>query len=155
MKKLVVCLVMMAVAMISSAEMIIYTADGREFKVQVEAREITRIEFTGSVVVSKPEAPKADPAASFIGLWQRSEKNKVVEYMEIRNNKGTIEVVMGDNPKGPFKSGMPGTVASGRLTGSGPKRKFTMTLSGKDQINYTSEDFSGSNPWSCVWVRSR
>jgi len=165
MRKYVLCLLMLAVAMISSAEMIIHATDGREFKVQVDAGEIARIEFSNQKTggksistpapVATPEPSGADPARDFFGLWHRTEGGKIVEYMEIRKNKGEIEVVMDVHPKGPFKTRMIGTVVNGRMTGSGPKRKFTMTLSGKDQINYTSSDPSGNNSWSCAWIRSR
>ena len=165
MRKYVVCLLMLTVSMISSAEMIIHTADGREFKVQVDASEITRIEFSNQKTggenistpapIATPEPSKTGPARDFLGLWHRTEGGKIVEYMEVRINNGEIEVVMDVHPKGPFKTRMVGTVTNGRLSGGGSKRNFSMALSGKDQIVYTSSDPSGSNSWSCVWIRSR
>lgn len=159
MKKKGICLFFLCAAVTASAEMVVYTTDGRMFPIPINAGDIAKIEYSNTgtkpPTLSKPAKVDESNIEKFLGLWHRSEGGKIVEYMEIRVNKGEIEAVFGDRLSGPFATRVVCLAKNNGLFSNGEKRALSMKLEGNNQISYTSTDQSGGNAWNCTWKRAK
>lgn len=155
MKKTGICLFFLCAAFTASADMVVYTTDGRTFPIPINAGDVLKIEYSNTATTHKPANTEAFNTDKFLGLWHRSEGGKIVEYMEIRVNKGEIEAVFGDRPSGPFAGRAVCLAKNNGLVGNGDKRTMIMQIEGNDTIHYTSADRSGGKAWNCIWKRAR
>jgi hypothetical protein len=142
MKKIVITFLFCVFILSAIGQTIIHTKDGRSINVPVSQNEISSIEFT-STIVDNP----------FLGTWLRKEGSKVVEYIEITRSGQGMEFFFRNSVSGnPYGKGT-GILQNGSFEGKGTSRIVRMKMNSQNQIEYTSSDPDGKNPWSCVWSR--
>jgi hypothetical protein len=143
MKKIVITFLFGLFILPAVAQTIIHTKDGRTINVPIGQNEISSIEFTNTTADNP-----------FIGKWLRKEGSKVAEYIEITQTGQVMEFFFTNSTNGtPYGRGT-GHLINGNFEGKGSSRLVRMKINSQNQIEYTSSDPNGENPWSCVWLRA-
>lgn len=143
------------------SEMVVTTTDGRTLRLPVNRNEVQKIEFSENQTATPPgnvaiNTPSPKPASMFAGNWYRVEKGKTVEYMDIIEKDGAVEIILRNTPGGAVTSRARGVCNGSTLEAKSDsnKRSIKMVLSGAKQISYSSADIpGGGNAWSCIYLR--
>lgn len=153
MKKTVAFLLFWFMALSGISQTIIHTKDGRSINVPVRQDEISSIEFTNAPKTPDFVVTPKETANPYLGIWARKEGSAVVEYMEITRAGQGIEFLFRESANGPAYGKGTGQVQNGILNGKSSNRVIRMKINNQNQIDYTSSDVDGNNPWSSVYFR--